>query len=329
MLRCGRAQTDRAASGRRKRAGVEPANGLGAGQDIVVVTGPAGAGRSTAIRALEDFGFEAIDNLPLSLMPRLIAGPPMTQPLVVGRRSAQPRLRGRRADRPARRDRRAARLPAGAGLHRLRARRPDRALQRDAPAPPLEPARVADASGSSARLALLAPLRARADVLIDTIGADAARAARRARPLVRAAGRRRRAGGDAAVLLLRPRPAARRRHGHRLPVPAQSALERRAARARRPRPGRGRLCRGGPGLRRRSTTGWRTCSRFLLPAYRAEGKSYFSLALGCTGGKHRSVAIVESLAKTLADGGWQVSIRHRDLERMGAASVFTQRASGV
>ena len=50
----------------------------------MVVTGPAGAGRSTSIRALEDFGFEAIDNVPLSLMPRLIAGPPMKQPLVVG-----------------------------------------------------------------------------------------------------------------------------------------------------------------------------------------------------------------------------------------------------
>jgi UPF0042 nucleotide-binding protein len=55
---------------------------------------------------------------------------------------------------------------------------------------------------------------------------------------------------------------------------------------------------------------------FLLPAYRAEGKSYFGLGLGCTGGKHRSVVLVEALAKTLAAHGWPVSIRHRDLERM-------------
>ena len=41
---------------------------------------------------------------------------------------------------------------------------------------------------------------------------------------------------------------------------------------------------------------------FLLPAYRAEGKSYFGLGLGCTGGRHRSVALVEALAKTLAAG---------------------------
>jgi UPF0042 nucleotide-binding protein len=54
--------------------------------------------------------------------------------------------------------------------------------------------------------------------------------------------------------------------------------------------------------------------RFLLPAYKAEGKSYFGLGLGCTGGRHRSVALVEALAKTLAAEGWQVNIRHRDLE---------------
>lgn len=41
--------------------------------EIVVVTGPAGSGRSTAIGALEDLGFEAIDNMPISLMPRLFA----------------------------------------------------------------------------------------------------------------------------------------------------------------------------------------------------------------------------------------------------------------
>ena len=59
--------------------------------------------------------------------------------------------------------------------------------------------------------------------------------------------------------------------------------------------------------------------KFLLPAYQAEGKSYFGLGLGCTGGRHRSVAVVEALAKTLAGEGWRVSIRHRDLERASGA----------
>jgi len=54
---------------------------------------------------------------------------------------------------------------------------------------------------------------------------------------------------------------------------------------------------------------------FLLPAYIDEGKAHFSLGLGCTGGQHRSVCLAEALGKALADSGWQVSIRHRELER--------------
>jgi UPF0042 nucleotide-binding protein len=57
---------------------------------------------------------------------------------------------------------------------------------------------------------------------------------------------------------------------------------------------------------------------FLLPAYRAEGKSYFGLGLGCTGGRHRSVVLVEAIAKTLAAEGWRVSTRHRDLSPASA-----------
>ena len=68
--------------------------------------------------------------------------------------------------------------------------------------------------------------------------------------------------------------------------------------------------------------------KFLLPAYRAEGKSYFGLGLGCTGGKHRSVVLVEALAKTLAADGWQVSIRHRDLER-AAGGVASGLGVGI
>lgn len=55
-------------------------------------------------------------------------------------------------------------------------------------------------------------------------------------------------------------------------------------------------------------------TRLLLPAYVAEGKSHFSIAFGCSGGRHRSVTLAESLAKALAEDGLQVSIRHRELE---------------
>ena len=51
---------------------------------LVLVTGPSGAGRTTAIRALEDLGYEVIDNLPLSLVPRLIDGPPLGRPIALG-----------------------------------------------------------------------------------------------------------------------------------------------------------------------------------------------------------------------------------------------------
>ena len=50
----------------------------------MLVTGPSGAGRSTAINVLEDIGYEAIDNLPLSLLPRLLDGPPLGHPLALG-----------------------------------------------------------------------------------------------------------------------------------------------------------------------------------------------------------------------------------------------------
>ena len=51
---------------------------------LVLVTGPSGAGRSTAINALEDLGYEVIDKLPLNLLPRVIDPATMSKPLAVG-----------------------------------------------------------------------------------------------------------------------------------------------------------------------------------------------------------------------------------------------------
>jgi RNase adaptor protein for sRNA GlmZ degradation len=53
----------------------------------------------------------------------------------------------------------------------------------------------------------------------------------------------------------------------------------------------------------------------LLPRYRAEGKSYLTIAIGCTGGRHRSVYIAEKLGAWVAAQGHRVAIRHRELER--------------
>jgi UPF0042 nucleotide-binding protein len=53
----------------------------------------------------------------------------------------------------------------------------------------------------------------------------------------------------------------------------------------------------------------------LLPAFTREGKSYLTIAIGCTGGRHRSVTLAEELAARLGDGAPTVSVFHRDIER--------------
>ena len=55
--------------------------------------------------------------------------------------------------------------------------------------------------------------------------------------------------------------------------------------------------------------------KFSLPQYEREGKSYLTVGVGCTGGHHRSVVLVESLAKMLEDEEPDVSVRHRDIDR--------------
>lgn len=58
---------------------------------------------------------------------------------------------------------------------------------------------------------------------------------------------------------------------------------------------------------------------FSLPHYRREGKAYLTIAIGCTGGQHRSVTIADDLAKKLRRDGHRVSVFHRDVERALAA----------
>ena len=55
----------------------------------------------------------------------------------------------------------------------------------------------------------------------------------------------------------------------------------------------------------------------LLPRFDTEGKSYLTIAIGCTGGRHRSIAVAERLAGWLRDGGRSVSVMHRDTELRG------------
>jgi len=54
---------------------------------------------------------------------------------------------------------------------------------------------------------------------------------------------------------------------------------------------------------------------FTLPRYQHEGKSYLSIAIGCTGGRHRSIALIEELKRLLTEREYRVLVRHRDVER--------------
>ncbi|MBD3764512.1 MAG: RNase adaptor protein RapZ [Rhodobacterales bacterium] len=68
---------------------------------------------------------------------------------------------------------------------------------------------------------------------------------------------------------------------------------------------------------------------FLLPAQLDEGKAHLAIAFGCTGGQHRSVTVAERLGDRLAEAGWAVSKRHRELERRAAAAPGTGGMSGA
>jgi UPF0042 nucleotide-binding protein len=54
---------------------------------------------------------------------------------------------------------------------------------------------------------------------------------------------------------------------------------------------------------------------FLIPRYRREGKTYLTISVGCTGGRHRSVAMAQELSDRLTSQGFSIKVRHRDLEK--------------
>ena len=83
----------------------------------------------------------------------------------------------------------------------------------------------------------------------------------------------------------------------------------------RARPGGARLRAGAGRHARRSSTASTSCSHLILPSYQAEGRSYLTVAIGCTGGRHRSVAIAEELASRLRSRGTAVRTTHRDVTR--------------
>lgn len=291
---------------------------------IVFVTGPSGAGRSTAINAFEDLGYETIENLPLGLLPRLLAGPVYKKPLVLG-------IDVRTRDFTV-----AGVLDALAQVERhggyegtllfvdcdinILLRRFSETRRRH----PLAPA-GSPREGIEAELRLLDSLRKRADVFIDT--------SEMSPHDLRAEISAMFGGGDSPFLAVSLQSFSYKRG---LPQGIDMVLDCRFLR----NPYWDDTLRLLTGLDEAVQFYVRSDPRYrkffdqlteladlLLPAYRDEGKSHFSIGLGCTGGCHRSVSVTEDLAKALASKGWQVSIRHRELERRADARSEQERSA--
>lgn len=279
---------------------------------IVLVTGPSGAGRSSAIRVLEDLGYEAIDNMPVRLIPALLADPtPQTQ-VALG---IDPRNRDFSATAITDALGQISTVPDVVPELLYLDCQTSVLLNRFSETRRRHPMAEADRveAGILREKHLLSAIRERADILIDTSNLNVHQ--------LRAEVEHWFSPGEQSQLAVSiqsfsykrglPRsvdmvfdcrflknpywePALRDKTGQDDAVKAHIRSDPRAAEFEE---------------RLRDLLLWQ------LPAVLDEGKSHLSVAFGCTGGQHRSVAIAETLALALADAGWQVSIRHRELDR--------------
>ncbi len=279
---------------------------------LVLVTGPSGAGRSTAINALEDMGFEAIDNLPLSLLPRLFAGPQLDKPVALGidvrnrdfsTQALIEVIDGSAFAMPGRME--VLYLDCRADIL---VRRFSETRRRHPLAPDGSPE-----EGIAREFDLLGPIRARADIVVDTSDMSPHD--------LRAELERWFAPGGAGRLSVSVQSFSYKRG---LPRGLDMVFDCRFLN----NPHWQEDLRAADGRDARVQAYLRDDPRLapfldrlgalldlLLPAHQAEGKAYLAIGTGCTGGQHRSVAVAEFLRESLAEQGWPVSLRHRELER--------------
>ncbi|OYW21968.1 MAG: RNase adaptor protein RapZ [Sphingomonas sp. 32-62-10] len=285
-------------------------------KDILLVTGMSGAGKSTTLKTLEDLGWEVVDNLPLLLLDRLLStelpagSGDDDRPLAIGigaqTRGFDPvkivkRIKKLQADHG--HDISTLFLDcAGGELERryseTRRRHP---LALDRPA----------SDGIARERELLAPLRRWANRLIDTTDLSSNALAQQIRASFA------RDGLSAPTLSVMSFGFARG-----LPRDADLVLDMRFLR----NPHWDDALRPGTGLDAgvsayvaadpaydAAMAAIDSLILLLLPRYRAEGKSYVTIAFGCTGGRHRSVHVAERMAKQLRAAGFSPTVTHRDL----------------
>ncbi|MEK6541910.1 MAG: RNase adapter RapZ [Pseudomonadota bacterium] len=285
-------------------------------QPILLVTGMSGAGKSTTLRALEDMGWEVVDNLPIRLLGPLLATPagtdavPIERPLAVG---VDTRTRSFSADSIVRaikrlRDQQGHDVAtlfldcAGAELDRryseTRRRHP---LAEDRPA----------ADGIAREREILEPLRRWAEQLIDTTAFSINELQQEVR---RRFALSERGGSTVNVMSFG--------YARGLPRNADLVFDMRFLR----NPHWIEQLRNGTGLDDDVADYIRADPAYddamallerllatLIPRYQAEGKSYVTIAFGCTGGRHRSVHVAERIAAFLQETGYTPGVIHRNL----------------
>lgn len=287
----------------------------GSGIDVVLVTGLSGAGRGTAAKVLEDLGWYVADNLPPELIARMVelglaAGSRITQLAVV----MDARSKGFTGDLDWVRTELATRNITPRVLfmeatddilvRRYENNRRSHPLQGD----------LTLAEGIAAERSMLAPVRASADLVVDT----SMLSVRTLRETIERA-----FGGEAVADTSVTVESFGFKYG--LPMDADMVMDVRFL----PNPHWVDELRGHTGQHpavRDYVLGQPGAEHFLdtyhellglvVDGYRREGKRYMTVAIGCTGGKHRSVAMAEALATRL-DSGARLSVRvlHRDLGR--------------
>jgi len=290
-----------------------------AAHKIVLVTGPSGAGRYTAVKAMEDIGFEAIDNLPLSMFPRLLDGPPISRPMALG---IDVRNRDFSTDAlVALIDQLSAAETVDVQVLYLDCSA-DVLLRRFSETRRRHPLAAAQSpmEAVQSEFDLLRPVRARANILIDTTELSPHDLRAEIERWFDSTAEQRLAVALQSFSYKRGIP-----HGVDLVLDCRFLRNPYWEQDLRPFNGQnpkvGAYIQADPRFDSFFTKVHELVA-FLLPAYAEEGKSHLAIAFGCTGGQHRSVFVAEKLANALAASGWQVSKRHRELERHSTAQLI-------